>query len=44
MDEDDDQVPQLVDIGSQDEASDSLPRELEDINIVKVPITIVTGR
>ena len=43
MELDDDEVPVLLNNDGQQAAPDSLEAEVQDMSIVKVPITIVTG-
>ncbi|GAB7355888.1 hypothetical protein MBLNU459_g6538t2 [Dothideomycetes sp. NU459] len=43
MDIDDDQPPMLVETGHQTAESGQLTAEMDDMNISKVPITIITG-
>ncbi|KAF2098588.1 cobW-domain-containing protein [Rhizodiscina lignyota] len=43
MDVEDDEAPILVDDDGQPRAADALATQVNDLNIVKVPITIVTG-
>lgn len=39
----DDDVPMLVEAGPTADGLSNLDHDMEDMNIVKVPITIVTG-
>ncbi|KAF1813306.1 cobW-domain-containing protein [Eremomyces bilateralis CBS 781.70] len=43
LDADDDDVPQLLASNPKDEVEQALDGQIEDLNLVKVPITIVTG-
>lgn len=43
FDDDDDAPPLLVAAGEADAVPEGLDAQMEDLNLVKVPITIVTG-
>jgi hypothetical protein len=43
MDDEDDGPPMLVDTGNVDASDSSLNAEMEDAQVKKVPISIITG-